>query len=393
MKKVCVATATRAEYGLLKPVIQKICEADTLELQLLVTGAHLSPEFGLTYKEIEEDGYPITEKIEMLLSSDTKVGITKSMAVALMGFADFFERCKPDMVVLLGDRYETLMIATAALIAKIPIAHIHGGEVTEGAYDDAIRHSITKMSQLHFASTEVYRNRIIQLGETPDRVYNVGALGVENIKSVTFWTKAMLERDLQISLDKDTVIVTYHPVTLDDMSAREQFTNLLQVLDEYSDIQVIFTKANADTDGRVINHMIDEYVKEHNDRCVAFASLGQVRYLSVLAFCRAVVGNSSSGIVEAPSFHVPTIDIGNRQKGRIAASSVIHCGYESTEIKAAFERALSAKFRLLVRQCTNPYEGVNTSQRIVDKIAEALGKSLGVKKEFYDMKADKREVG
>lgn len=386
MNKVCVVTATRAEYGLLKPVIERIHKSDRLDLQLIVTGAHLSPEFGLTYREIEDDGYQITAKIEMLLSSDTKVGITKSMAVALMGFADCLERYQPDMMVVLGDRYETLMAATAAMIAKIPVAHIHGGEITEGAYDDAIRHSITKMSQLHFASTEAYRRRIIQMGEQPECVYTVGALGVENIKNVPLWTKEKLEKDLGLSLDRDTLVVTYHPVTLDDTSSEVQFSSLLKVLDEYSDMQVIFTKANADTDGRIINRMIDEYVERHRDRCVAFHSLGQVRYLSVLQFCKAVVGNSSSGIVEAPSFHIPTINIGNRQQGRIAADSVIHCGCESNEIRSAFIKAKSVEFVRLAEQAQNPYEGKDTSRIIVDTITRALDQGIGTKKKFYDVK-------
>lgn len=385
MKKVCVVTGTRAEYGLLKPVIDKIYTDADLELQLVVTGMHLSPEFGLTYKEIEADGYPITDKVEMLLSSDTNVGITKSMAVALMGFADSFERLRPDMVVVLGDRYEMLMVASAAMIAKIPIAHIHGGELTVGAYDDAIRHSITKMSQLHFASTEEYRNRIIQLGEKPERVYNVGALGVENIKKVLLWTKTELEKDLQFEFDNNTVIITYHPVTLDNLSSQEQFANLLKVIDKRSDLRIIFTKANADTDGRVINQMIDEYVDKNKERCVAFTSLGQVRYLSALQFCKAVIGNSSSGIIEVPSFHKPTVNIGNRQQGRIAAESVVHCGYSCKEIETAIEAALSKEFNNQILKCKNPYEGDKTSSTIIHVIKEFMNNGIGVKKQFYDL--------
>lgn len=386
MKKICVVTATRAEYGLLKPVMEQIQSRGNLELQVVVTGAHLSPEFGMTYQEIEKDGYFITSKIEMLLSSDTSVGITKSMAVALMGFADFFQQYQPDMVVILGDRYETLMVATAAMIAKIPIAHIHGGEITEGAYDDAIRHSITKMSQLHFASTEEYKNRIIQLGEQPDRVFNVGALGVENIKKVSLWTKEQLEDNLQFLFGEKLIMVTYHPVTLDHMSSEIQFRNLLQVLDKYKDIKIIFTKANADTDGRIINHMIDEYVESNKERCIAFTSLGQVRYLSTLKFCKAVVGNSSSGIIEAPSFHIPTVNIGNRQQGRIAARTVLHCGYETKEIEEALEKAFSEEFLERLNNYDNPYEGSNTSQTIVRIIDEKMAEGMDIKKAFYDIK-------
>ena len=385
MKKVCVVTATRAEYGLLKSVIEQIDKSSNLELQIAVTGAHLSPEFGMTYREIEKDGYLITAKIEMLLSSDTSVGVTKSMAVALMGFADYFEQNKPDIVVILGDRYESLVVATAAMIAKIPISHIHGGEITEGAYDDAIRHSITKMSQLHFASTEEYRKRIIQLGEQPSRVFNVGALGVENIKKVPLWSRKKLEDDLQFSFGENMVMVTYHPVTLENMSSEIQFGNLLNVFDKHKDIKVIFTKANADTDGRIINRMIDEYVEKNKNRCIAFTSLGQVRYLSVLQFCKVVVGNSSSGIIEVPSFHIPTVNIGNRQRGRIAAKTVIHCGYELTDIEEAFNIALSKEFGKMLKQCKNPYEGKDTSKKIVSEIEKALSDKINIKKKFYDI--------
>lgn len=385
MKKVCVVTATRAEYGLLKSVISHIEKSNKLELQLLVTGTHLSPEFGLTYQEIVEDGYTITAKIEMLMSSDTSVGITKSMGTFLFGLADFFKVNKPDMIVILGDRYEMLMAATAAMVAKIPIAHIGGGEITEGAYDDAIRHSITKMSQLHFASTEEYRRRIIQLGEHPDKVFYVGALGVENIKKVLLWSKEKLEENLGFSFGEKMIMVTYHPVTLDIMSSESQFRNLLQVIDNHNDIRVIFTKANADTDGRIINKMIDDYVEENKDRCIAFTSLGQVRYLSVLQYCKAVVGNSSSGIIEAPSFHIPTVNIGNRQQGRIAAKTVVHCGYEIIDIEEALDIAFSEEFQKTLKQRKNPYEGKNTSKRIVTEIENALITGIDIKKKFYDI--------
>lgn len=385
MKKVCVVTATRAEYGLLKPIIERIDKSFDLELQIVVTGAHLSPEFGMTYKEIDNDGYSITAKIEMLLSSDTSVGIIKSMAVELMGFADYFESNRPHMVVVLGDRYESLIVATAAMIAKIPIAHIHGGEITEGAYDDAIRHSITKMSQLHFASTEEYKKRIIQLGEQPNRVYNVGALGIENIKKIPLWSRDRLEDNLKFSFGENLIVVTYHPVTLDNISSEIQFRNLLYVLDKFRDVRVIFTKANADTDGRIINSMIDEYVNKNNERCIAFTSLGQVRYLSTLQFCKAVVGNSSSGIIEAPSFHVPTINIGSRQQGRIAAKTVLHCGYQVEEIERAMRTVMTKAFQESIKEEINPYEGNNTSCKIVEIIKEFLSEEISVKKKFYDL--------
>lgn len=384
-KKVCVVTGTRAEYGLLKPVIDKIHKSQDLELQLVATGMHLSPEFGLTYKEIEADGYPVTDKVEMLLSSDTSVGITKSMAVALMGFGECFERLKPDMVVILGDRYEMLMVASAAMVAKIPIAHIHGGEITEGAMDDAIRHSLTKMSHIHFASTEEYRHRIIQLGENPKSVFHAGSLGVENIREEKLLDKTSFEESIDFSVDESTIIVTYHPVTLENISSKVQFEKLLTVLENNAKLRVIFTKANSDTDGRIINQMIDEFVKKHEDRCIAFTSLGRVRYLSALQFCAAVVGNSSSGIIEAPSFHIPTVNIGNRQQGRICANTVINCGYEVEEIENALVKAFSKEFRNQLSGMNNPYEKAGTSVLIVQKIKDMLLSGQGVKKHFYDV--------
>ena len=384
-KKICVVTGTRAEYGLLRPVIDRLYKDKEVEMQLVVTGMHLSPEFGLTYKEIEEDGYPISQKIEMLLSSDSNAGITKSMAVALMGFADCFERLAPDVVVILGDRYEMLMAASAAMSARILIAHIHGGEITEGAMDDAIRHSITKMSQLHFTSTEEYRRRIIQLGENPDYVYHVGSLGVENIRKEKLMDKAVLEESIGFVLDENTIMVTYHPVTLEDVPSKVQFEKLLKVFDHNTNLRVIFTKANADADGRIINQMIDEYAKEHSERCAAFTSLGRVRYLSALQYCAAVVGNSSSGIIEAPAFRIPTVNIGNRQQGRICADTVINCGYEAEEIKQAVDKAFSSEFRAKLPSMQNPYEKENTSEQIVQRIKEALHNGLDVKKHFYDV--------
>jgi GDP/UDP-N,N'-diacetylbacillosamine 2-epimerase (hydrolysing) len=385
MKKICIATGTRAEYGLLKPLIDKVYKADDLELQLAVTGMHLSTEFGLTYHEIEEDGYPIAAKIEMLLGSDTPVGITKSMGLALIGFADFFEDYKPDIVVILGDRYEMLMVASAAMVAKIPIAHIHGGERTEGAMDEAIRHSISKMSQLHFTSTEEYRRRVIQLGEQPCNVYNVGSLGIENIEMVNLMGKEELEQNLGFQFTDKTLMVTYHPVTLDGISTEQQFQNLLQVIDKHEDISVIFTKANADTNGRIINQMIDEFVHKNDARCVEFTSLGMLRYLSSLQYCSAVVGNSSSGIIEVPAFGIPTVNIGDRQKGRVHPESVIDCGNSSSEMEEALQKALSVAFRKKAAGCANPYEGKETSEKIIGIIKESLNKGINLKKEFYDL--------
>lgn len=393
MKKVCIVTGTRAEYGVLKPIIQKVHQSDDLELQLVVTGMHLSPEFGLTYHEIEKDNYPITGKIEMLLSSDTSVGITKSMGIALIGFADYFETYRPDIVVVSGDRYEMLMAASAAMIARIPIAHIHGGEKTEGAMDEAIRHSITKMSHLHFAATEAYRKRIIQLGEDPSTVYNVGALGVENIKSVKLLDKKALEESLDFRFTDSTIMVTFHPVTLETMTARKQIQNLLDVVDMHPELSVIFTKANSDTDGRIINRMIDDYAAANHDRCRAYTSLGQLRYFSALQFCTAVMGNSSSGMVEVPSFGIPTVNIGDRQKGRMCAESVISCGNSVQEIDSALGKALSSEFRDGIANIRNPYEKEGTSDTIMKILKDALGKGIDLKKSFYDMALKQGEAG
>ena len=385
MKKVCIVTGTRAEYGLLKPIIEKVHRDTELELQLVVTGMHLSPEFGLTYKEIEKDGFPIADKVEMLLSSDSNVGITKSMAVALMGFADGFERLKPDMVLILGDRYEILMVASAAMIAKIPIAHLHGGELTEGLIDEAIRHSISKMSYLHFTSTDEYRKRVIQLGEQPDRVHCVGALGVENIKNISLMNKEELEKSLGIKLTENTVLLTYHPVTLEGMTAQQQFQNILDVVEAKKELFVVFTKANADTHGRIINQMIDDYVSKHQERSVAFTSLGQLRYLSILQFCNMVIGNSSSGLLEVPSFHIPTINIGERQRGRVCAESVINCDNTVEEIVKAIDKASSEEFRKEVCECKNPYEREGTSAKILEVVKQTLNEGIDIKKKFYDL--------
>lgn len=385
MKKVCIITGTRAEYGLLKPVIDKVYKSSDLELQLVVTGMHLSTEFGLTYKEIEEDGYPITSKIEMLLGSDTPVGITKSMGVALIGFADCFDINKPDIVVILGDRYEMLVAASAAMIARIPIAHIHGGEITEGVVDEAIRHSITKMSHLHFTAVEEYRKRVIQLGESPLTVYNVGSLGVENAKTVNLLQQEELENMLEFRFKFPTIMITYHPVTLENATAKSQFEEILYVIDKHKEISVIFTKANADTNGRIINEMIDDYVEINRDRCREYTSLGQRKYLSALQYCDVVVGNSSSGIIEVPSFRIPTVNIGNRQKGRVHAESVIDCGNNRIGIEVALQKALSYEFRNKIANVQNPYERERTSDEIVEIISKAIYGGMELRKKFFDI--------
>jgi GDP/UDP-N,N'-diacetylbacillosamine 2-epimerase (hydrolysing) len=387
MKRIGIMTGTRAEYGLLKPLMQEINKDNDLELYLIVSGMHLSPEFGMTYKEIEEDGFEINAKVEMLLSSDSPAGISKSIGLGVIGFADEFQRADLDMLILLGDRYEALSAAICALVMRIPIAHLHGGELTEGAIDEGIRHSITKMSYLHFTSTEQYRNRVIQLGENPERVFYVGALGVENIKKINLMTKEELEKSIHFEIDENTVVVTYHPVTLENNTVEEQFLNLLKVLDRNPKIRMIFTKANADTNGRIVNELIDKYAAQNSERACAFMSLGQKRYLSALKYCRIVIGNSSSGIIEAPSFGKPIINIGDRQKGRICADSVINCGYTQQEIQQAMETALTKEFENKASNCRNPYEKENTAANIISVIKDyLLNDKIKLKKGFYDIK-------
>lgn len=386
MKKVCVVTGTRAEYGLLKPLIQKINNDNGLELQLVVSGMHLSPEFGLTYKEIEQDGFQITERNEMLLSSDTPNGITKSVGLGMIGFADIFTRIVPDMVVILGDRYEALAAAAAAMIHRVPIAHIHGGELTEGIIDESIRHAITKMSILHFTTTEEYKNRVIQLGEHPDRVFYVGALGVENIKTQLLISKKELEKSIGFKFDKPYMMVTFHPVTLESNTVNDQVEYLLEALDRIEDYQILFTKANADTDGRIINQKIDAYVDRNKSRAVAVTSLGMIRYLSALRYCDMVVGNSSSGVIEAPSFHIPTVNIGDRQKGRVRGKSVVDCDCAPKEIIKAIRTAQMMNKGDVLRNEDNPHEGKNTSETILGVIKKYLETGINLKKCFYDIK-------
>ncbi|CAH2211895.1 UDP-N-acetylglucosamine 2-epimerase [Tepidibacter aestuarii] len=386
-KKVCVITGTRAEYGLLKPLIDKIDKDSELELQLIVTGMHLSPEFGFTYNEIQTDGYKIDEKIEILLSSDTNVGISKSMGLAMISFAECYERLKPDMIVVLGDRYEIFCAASCAMISRIPISHLHGGEVTEGVVDEAIRHSISKMSYIHFTSTQEYRNRVIQLGECPDRVFNVGAIGIENIKNMNLLSKEDLQKSIGFKFGEKTILVTFHPVTLEKFSSRKQFQNLLDAIDEMKNLKVIFTKANSDTNGRIINKIIDEYVNKNKEKAIAFISLGQLRYLSAMKYVDAVVGNSSSGIIEAPSFKVPTVNIGDRQKGRIQAKSVINCKPSKKDILNSFEKAFSREFKNEIKFTKNPYGDGKVSNKIMKEIKRYLFDDLiNIKKPFYDIK-------
>lgn len=388
MKRICVLTATRAEYGLLKPVIVKLNAVPRLDVRIAVTGMHLSPDFGFTYREIENDNLKIDKKIDILLSSDTPASVSKSMGLAMIGFADYFEELCPDMLLVLGDRYETLAVCCAAMNARIPIAHMYGGETTQGAVDESIRHAITKMSYLHFTSTEEYRKRVIQLGEEPDRVFAVGAMGIENIMNTKLMTLNELSDCLGMPLAEPYAVVTFHPVTLEDNTVKEQFSALLTACDNHPELRYIFTKANADANGKIINSMIDDYVKDKNN-AKAFASLGTVRYLSALKYASLVIGNSSSGLIEAPSFHIPTVNIGDRQKGRLMAESVISCEPDSGEITKAITKALSKEFREKISSVKNPYGDGNTSDKIAGILKEYLfNREINLKKSFYNVTLD-----
>lgn len=384
MRKICVITGSRAEYGLLSGLMKQIDESEDLKLQIIATNMHLSPEFGLTYKEIEKDGFVIDKRVEMLLSSDTSSATAKSVGLGMIGFADAYEDLRPDLIVVLGDRYEILAAVSTALFFKIPVAHLHGGEITEGAYDDAIRHAITKMSHLHFTSTEEYRKRVIQLGESPDRVFNVGAIGVENIKKSSFLSKKELENSLDFKLGDKSLLVTFHPVTLETCTTREQCDNLLEVLTKHSEYRILFTFPNSDTDGCVIVDCIKDFVAKNKDRAIAFKSLGKLRYLSALKYVSAVIGNSSSGILEVPSFGIPTLDIGDRQKGRIAAKSVVHSGVSMEEIEQGFKLIFSEEIQSVAKLRNNPYEKDGTTDMIVFQLKTYPLENL-VQKSFYNL--------
>lgn len=384
-RKICVFTGTRAEYGLLLPLMKEIKKDNELRLQTVISGMHLSPEFGLTYKEIEKDGISIHETVENLMSSDTPIGICKSTGLGLMGYGESLARLKPDIVIVLGDRFEALAFAIASIIARIPIAHIHGGELTQGSIDDSFRHAITKMSQFHFTSTELYRKRVIQLGEHPDRVFNVGALGIDNVKSMTLLSKQQLEKKLRFKFNKHNLLISFHPSTREKSTSSIQFKNLLKVLDERKETNILFTYTNADIDGRVINKMIDTYVLKNRDRAVAFPSLGQLYYLSAIQFVDAVVGNSSSGIIEAPSLKAATIDIGDRQKGRAKVESIIECDPTIESMRDAFKKLYSEEFQKILKGVVNIYGNGNTAKSIVRILKESDLSEITIKKGFYDI--------
>jgi len=384
-KNVAVFTGTRAEYGLLYWLLKDIQADPDLVLQLLVSGMHLSPEFGHTYNQIEKDGFVIDEKIEILLSSDSAVGIAKSMGLGVLGFADALSRLQPDVLIILGVRFVALTEAQTAVILRIPIVHLHGGELTEGAYDDSIRHAITKLSYLHCTSTEQYRQRVIQLGEAPERVRNVGAIGLDHLQRSSFMSIKELGDSLNFELSQPFLLVTYHPVTLGEEQPERSFQALLDSLDDYPELQVILTYPNADDGGRRIIPMLEKYAQEHPTRVFAIKSLGQVRYLSAVKHACIVIGNSSSGIIEVPSFHVPTINIGVRQLGRLSADSVIHCAATKDAISASMQTALSDDFQALLQSVRNPYGQGDASGQIIHMLKSI---PLETVKTFYDVKKD-----
>lgn len=382
-RKVCVVTGTRADYGCLRWVMEGIKAADGLELQVIATGMHLSPEFGLTYREIEKDGFTIDRKVEMLLSSDTPTGVSKSMGLGMIGFGEAIEQLKPDLMLVLGDRFEIFAAAAAAMTARVPLAHLHGGETTEGAIDEAIRHSISKMSHLHFVAAEDYRRRVVQLGENPERVFLVGGLGIDNIQRLELLDRAALEASLDFKLGPKNLLVTFHPVTLEKSTAGAQMAELLAALEELEDTHLIFTMPNADTDGRILIDMVEQFVAIHSN-ARAYTSLGQLRYLSCIRQMDGVVGNSSSGLAEVPSFRKGTINIGDRQRGRLKADSVIDCAPDRHSIAAALHTLYSPEFQAQLATVRNPYGEGGASEKVVRVLQEYPLDTL-LKKTFYDL--------
>ena len=381
-RKICVFTGSRAEYGLLTPLMKAIKGDPRLELQLLVSGSHLEAEFGETWREIERDGFGIDARIDMQLNSDEPVALAKSMALCLAGSAEALDRLKPDMLVLLGDRYEMLAAAEAALMLRLPIAHIHGGEITEGAIDDAVRHAITKMAHLHFAATEAYRDRIVQLGEQPSKVFWVGAPGLDNIANVSLLSPKELEGQLGLRFGKRNLLVTYHPATIERGRPSAAIRQLLEALDRFPDAHIVITKSNADTGGREINKAVDEYAHANPGRVWAVSSLGTQRYLSVMAAVDAVVGNSSSGLIEAPAVGKATVNIGSRQRGRIRAPSIVDCAEDCDSIVAGIEQALSPQMKAIASRRNSPYCRGGASEKIKDLLATATLEGL-LEKKFY----------
>ncbi len=382
-RRICVVTGSRAEYGLLYWLIKEIKKDKDLELQLFATGMHLSKQFGLTYREIEKN-FKIKKKINLQIKKDTSLDISRSMSIAQISFSKAYNKFKPDIVVVVGDRYEIFSAASSAMISQIPIAHIHGGEVTTGSWDDSIRHCITKMSHIHFVSTSEYRQRVIQLGEDPKKVFNLGGLGIENIKKLKLLNRKKFEKSINFELNKKNILITFHPITLENNTSKRQFGELLSAISELKDTNFIFTKTNSDLNGAIINTMIDKYVHKNKKNSIKFTSLGQLRYLSALKHVDAVVGNSSSGILEAPSFKIGTINIGDRQKGRVKAKSIIDCTAKKKDIISSFKKLYSKKFKKILKSTKNPYDSGSQSKAIV-KILKNCKLHNILKKNFYNI--------
>ena len=384
MRNICVITGSRSEYGLLKPLLKKISDSNDHELTLVATGMHLSEKFGYTLKEIIEDGFKIDYKVDTLINFDSPASIIESTGIGIIKFGKLFESYRPDLIIILGDRFEIFSVAYAGHISKIPIAHIHGGEKTVGAFDDSLRHAITKMSKLHFVSTMEYAKRVIQLGENPDKVFYVGALCLDAIKSTELMNKNDLEKELNFKFGKKNILVTYHPETLSSSSSKDEFSTILAALELQTKINLIFTSPNADTDGRIIIDMINDFVKKNFNRSMFIPSMGSKKYYSTLQFIDGVLGNSSSGIIEAPNFKIGTINIGDRQKGRVQANSTINCKYSITSIGKAIEKLYNKNFKEILKKIKNPYELDGASSKILEIIKnENLYKNT--EKEFYDL--------
>tara|TARA_A100001015_G_scaffold321552_1_gene452923 strand:+ start:4488 stop:5651 length:1164 start_codon:yes stop_codon:yes gene_type:complete len=382
-KRICIITGSRAEYGLIYWLIKEVKADQDLELQLIVTGMHLSSEYGSTYKEIEKD-FKIRKKIDINLVSDTSVGISRSMGIAQTSFSQAFKELKPDLLVLTGDRYETFSAASSAMISKIPIAHIHGGELTKGSWDDTIRHCISKMAHLHFTATEEYKKRVIQLGEQPSKVFNIGGMGIESIKRLKLLSKIEFEKSIKFKLNTKNIIVTFHPSTLDNQSSKKQFKELLDAIKDLKDTNIIFTKTNSDTGGKEINKMIDFYTSQHHENSIGIISLGHLRYLSALQYVDVVVGNSSSGILEAPSFKIGTINIGNRQEGRIKAKSVVDCKAKKKDILKSLNKIYSKNFQNMLSTVKNPYDNGLSSKKILKQLKKIKLDNI-LKKNFFNI--------
>ncbi len=384
-RKICIATGTRADWGLLSPIAQRLNAREDVELSIIATNMHLSEDYGDTWREIERDGLTITERVPMAVATDSAESTVEAMSQCMSGMGKAFARLQPDLLIILGDRYEMLATASAALIFRIPIAHIAGGAISEGAYDESIRHSITKMSHIHLTETEEYRQRVIQLGENPAHVFNTGAIGIYNIMHTDYMSREALEQELDMKIWEKSILITFHPATLDKIPPRQQCENLLKALDKFQDYQVIFTYPNNDTDGKVIIELIENYGKQYPERVKVFRSLGMRRYLSMLRCVTAVAGNSSSGIVEVPSMGIPTLNIGIRQDGRLRAESVWDCGVEEKDIENGFHKVLSAEFCDFARKAENPYAQPDTLDKMEKAICETPLENIIIKP-FYDLK-------